>query len=454
MTQIPLPFGLVGTENLPKTRQSLTNCFNNGQGAIIPRPGIELIVETNGVARGQFVWQGSIYQVHSNELLKITDTTTGASTVIGTISGNAIVTVAIGFVFAVIVVKGGAIYSLDVSDTLSLISGDANYEASDAITFINDRFVFIPSNGANPAFFTDAAALTVGALNFFDAQELPDQNRTTFNWRNTLYIGGTDSFESFRDTGASPVPFTRLAGARLDYGFIGGLQAYADTFAFVGREKDQDHGIYLVSQGRAEKISNEAIDLILSSYTIQELSGAIGNRFKWRSHDILTYTLPFDSFGFLLGQWFLLTVENEGVTEPWNGGFINQFAGEYFSASDSFFGRLSSIKTEYGNVIPRIIDVSFPHPENEWFACQSLAMGVSQGFNAEVGTVGLAMSRNNVEYSEFLFRELGALGKYSDHLEWNPPGGLGAYDGFMGMRIYTTQAVEFSANGLVAHFRA
>jgi len=67
--------------------------------------------------------------------------------------------------------------------------------------------------------------------------------------------------------------------------------------------------------------------------------------------------------------------------------------------------------------------------------------------------VGLALSRNNVEYGEYLFRDLGALGDYTDHLEWNYPGGLGTYDGFMGLRIYTTQSVDFNSNGLFAFFR-
>ena len=73
---------------------------------------------------------------------------------------------------------------------------------------------------------------------------------------------------------------------------------------------------------------------------------------------------------------------------------------------------------------------------------------------ARDSTVGISMTRNNVLYGPLLYRDLGELGDYTNHLEWNYPGGLGSYDGFMGIRIYTTQNVEFDANGLFAYFRS
>jgi len=454
MPQIPFPNGFSQIENLPKSRESLVNCFNNGQGFIISRPGIDTLATVSGVARGQFVWNGSLYQVSSENLIKITNTTTGANSTIGTIAGNEIIQTAIGFNTAVIVVKGGAIYTLDKSDTLVTISGNSNFEPCDAVTHIDGRFVYIPTDGANPAFFSDiGAAGTVQVLSFFDAEELPDQNETTFNLRNTLYIGGTDSFELFRDTGASPVPFQRLTGARIDYGFIGGLIPYSDTYVFIGRAKDQNFGIYAINQGKADKISNEAIDAILKTHSLEALSNAIPNRFKWRGYDIITFSISTESFGFFNGSWFILNKSIDGTETPWDGGFINQFDGEYYSASVNRIGKLSNSNTEYGETIPRVIDIPFQQPENEWFSAQSVSLNISQGFNTGDATVGMALSRNNVEYGELLFRDLGALGQYDNHLEWNYPGGLGSYNGFMGLRFYTTQNVEFDANGLYAFFR-
>jgi hypothetical protein len=391
MPQIPFPEGLSEVGNLPKSRKSLCNCFNNGAGSIISRPGIDFLSTLPGVSRGQFVWNNSLYVVSSRQLLKVTDTITGSTEVIGAISGNSLVETAIGFNTAVIVVRGGDIFTLDKLDNIVQVPNslpeNLPFVPCDAVTHINGRFVYIPSDGSLPAFFSDIGkGGTAQPASFFDAEELPDQNTTTFNLRNTLYIGGTDSFELFRDTGASPVPFQRLTGGRLDYGYIGGLVAYSDTYVFIGREKDQNFGIYAINQGKADKISNEAIDAILATVDLEEMSDAITNRIKWRGYDILTFKVGNNSFGLFQGNWFMLSVMDDGLETPWRGGFIDQFNGSYYSSSASSFGLISDSNTEYGKPIQRCIDIPFQNPENDWFAAQSIEMSVSQGFNQ--GTTG------------------------------------------------------------------
>lgn len=483
MPRVEIPDGLSGSENQPRTRRALVNCFNNGQGLTISRPGIAELNTTDSIARGQFVWNENLYQVTGEVLIRIINTETGEFSVIGTIAGSDLIAPAVGFNTAVIVVKGGAIYTLDKTDTIVLISGNANFLPSVAVAHINGRFVYIPSDG-DPPFFSDVGdAGSVQATSFFDAEELPDKNNTVFNFKNTLYIGGTDSFELFRDTGASPNPFGRIDGARLDYGFISGLIEYADTFLFIGREKDQTAGIYAIASGAAQKISNEFVDLALADYTLSELDLTIGGRFKWRGYDVATFALLHDSFGFFNGNWFFLTTITNGISGIWGGGFVTAFDGKYYTAFEDRIGRLEKINTDYGERIERIIDTGFAQENNAWFACQSIKLGISQGFNEPTGkvtndifaipdifelpdifanslsflsddfTVGIFMSRNNVEYGEGLFRELGPIGDYSEHLEWNYAGGLGSYNGFMGVRIYTVQDLDFSNAGMVAFFR-
>ena len=290
-------------------------------------------------------------------------------------------------------------------------------------------------------------------LSFFDAEELPDKNNTVFNFKNTLYIGGTDSVELFKDTGASPNPFQRISGARIPNGYIGGLIEYNETFLFLGREKDQDFGIYAIGQGLAPKISNHAIDLVLSTYNQDELASAIGGRIKWRGYDIATFTLPRDSFGFYAGNWFVLDTVFDGVSEPWGGGFITQFDGKYYTAYEDKIGVFAKVNTDYGESITRIIDTGYEQEDNDYFSCQSIDLGISQGYSNTDGSVALFLSRDNVTYGDPMYRDLGSLGDYKDHLTWNEAGGMGAYNGFMGVRIYTTEDVDFSADHLIANFR-
>lgn len=412
---------------------------------MLSRPGIlGLSVIADALARGNFVWNDSLYMVFSQNLIKITDTTTGAFSVIGTIAGPQVIETAVGFNEAVIVVKGGAIYTLDKTDTLVVISGNANFVPCVDVVHIDNRFVYIPEDGS-PAFFSDVGdAGSVQALSFFDAEVLPDKNNAVFNFKNTLYIMGTDSIELFENQGTTPVPFVRRGGGAIDNGFIGGLLEYNGTFLFIGREKNQDFGIYAIDQGIAPKISNEAIDLILSTYTLGELSEAIPGRVKWRGNDIATFTLRRDSFAFLKGNWFLLDTVFDGISEPWGAGFIAQFEGEYFTAFDDKIGKFAKVNTDYGERITRIIDFAIEQPDVDFFSVQEIELGISQGFNTTDGSVSLFLSRDNVLYGDPLILNLGDLGEYGQKLRWNYPGGLGTYQGFLGIRLLTTEDVIFS----------
>lgn len=453
MPRIPAPLGYEGEEDLPRTWQTLKNCWRNDKGHIIPRPGITSLNTTGKVARGAFVWNGSMYQVVSNSLIKITNVDTGAFSTIGTIEGSAMIETDIGFNHAVIVVKGGKLYTLSTTDTLTDISGNSNIVPSDDVTHINGRFVYIPSDGS-PAYFSDiGAAGTVQAASFFDAEELPDSNKAAYNLRNTLYIFGEDSVELFRDVGTFPVPFARVPGARVQAGYLGGLLEYEDTLIFIGRKKGQGYGIFALSQGSAIRISNPRIDLILQKYTESQLFDAIASRFIWRGYDIATFTLNGDSFGYHKGNWFELDTLFDGVLRTWGGGYITQFAGKYYTAFQDKIGRLDKINTDYGQRIARIMDISIQQPDNDWFGIGKVELGLSQGFNTASGSVAVMTSRDGVLWGAPVYTNTGAIGKYSDRLTWNYPGGLGRFQGYAGLRFYTTENIEFSADHIYADLK-
>jgi len=457
MAKATLPRGLQGSENLPQTQTALVNCFfaSGPEGElIIPRPGIDQLgVSFTNRGRGTFSWNGSLYTVFGTTLYKITDLEAGTPLIIGTILGSSPVKAVPGFNDIVLMAKDTALYTLDKLDFLTEITSNQNFVSVTDVTHINGKFVYIPTDG-EPAFFSDVGvAGTVQPLSFFDAEELPDLNNAVFEFANTLYIGGTDSFELFRDTGGTPNPFTRISGARHRYGYIGGLLEYTDSFLFLGREKGQDFGFYSIGPGSTQKISNPFIDKILAGYAPEELGACVSGRIKWRGYDLATFTLARDSFGFYAGEWFKLNTLIDGFPRPWLGGFIAQHNGVYYSSSRLKLGKFAAINTDFDERVARSMDLGIKHPNNQRFSCQSIGIGISQGFNAAVGTVGLFMSRDNRVYGPGLFKSLGAKGKYHDKLTWNPPGGLGSYDGFMGVRIYTTGDVSFAADSLFLDIR-
>ena len=449
MPRLPFPTGYEGSVKLPRTWTSLVNCWSNGKGQLIGRPGIFELNTADDSARGAFEWNGSPYQVFGTSLIKITNTTTGAFSTIGTIAGAQVIETAVGFTEAVIVARGGNIYTLDKSDVLTDISGNANIKPSVDVTAINQKFVYIPADGS-PAFFSDVGdAGSVQVLSFFDAEELPDKNVASFNLGNTLYILGEQSIELFSDTGESPNPFQRIPRSRINVGFIGGMLDYGDSCTFIGRETNHDRGIYQVAGGRAQKISNERLDGLLSDYTIADLGNATPARYQWDGFDVLSWTLKNDSFGFVDGKWHILQSLENNEPKPWGGGYIMQCQGEYFTAFGQKIGKLQEINTDYGENIPRIIDMGFEDPEADWFACQRAELGISQGFNGSDASVAVFMSRDNVTYGQPVYRNMANIGQYGFKLIWDYPGGLGRYQGFMGLRLYTTENLHFAADHLI-----
>ena len=107
-----------------------------------------------------------------------------------------------------------------------------------------------------------------------------------------------------------------------------------------------------------------------------------------------------------------------------------------------------------GEPIARIIDFGFQQEDNKWFSAQSLEIGISQGANAAVGNVALLLSRDNVQYGPPIYKDLGDFANYQNKLIWNEPGGLGSYDGFFGVRLYTTSDVIFNSEWLAITFRS
>lgn len=456
MPRTPLPKGFKGSENLPQTNEKLENCFysrREDKEEILSRPGISLLNATGSVDRGSFEWNGSLYYVMSETLIKITNTTTGAFSTIGTIAESNPVKWAVGFTFVVIIVERGNLYTLSTADALVDITGNSNIVSCVDVAFMNDRWIYIPADGS-VAFFSDVGAPgTVQATSFFDAASLPDSNNGAFNLNNTLYITGTDSIDLFKDVGADPVPFQRIEGSSIRHGLIGGLQEYENTFFFIGRKKDQNAAIFAVAAGVAPKISNSRIDLLLSTYSETELGNAVTSRFVWRGHDIVTWTLARDSFAYLNEEWFILSVLDDGDTEPWGAGYVTEFQGDYFTSGSGRIGKLAKINKEYGASIPKVLGIGAANGDSDWFTVQSIQLGIAQGFNSAVGSVSLRMSRDNVTFGPELFIDLGAIGQYDKLLKYNPPGGLGAYQGFFGFEIYTAEDIDFSLYQIIMELR-
>jgi hypothetical protein len=455
LAEIAFPLGLSGTAELPYTRKALRNCWNN-DGNIVQRPGYSLISNSGLIARGAFEWNDSLYAVASQSLIKYTNVLTGAYNVIGTITGTTSIRTANGFNTAVIISRGGALYTLDKSDTLTDISGNANFVPCNSVTHINGRFVYIPTSGS-VAFFSDVgAAGTVQTASFFDAEQLPDNNNESYQINNVLHIAGDNSTQAFIDRGTSPVPYQPQTG-RIDVGILGGVVETQDSNTgstavfFIGKKKGQVPSIFASVAGSAIKIANEAIDEILLTYTEEQLKAVVTGRYIWRGQDVVYFTLANDSFGFFKGNWHGLDTMINGVDVPWQAGYIQEFNSKYYSFYGGSFSVLGNVNKDNGHTFIRLIDGGIEQGGS--FTAQSLQYHVSQGFNTGAGSIYLAMSDDNILYGPYVSSSTGLQGLYASELDWNYPGGLGLYNRFMGFRLRTGEDINFSGTKLFIETR-
>ncbi len=448
-TSVPLPTGIIGDEDTPKLQESLVNLFNPGDNTILKTPGIESFSTGEDVCRGAIDFEDEHYQVSGDKLIKIAED--GVKTVIGTIEGVADCALAKSFIALIIVVKNGKGYAFSPSTGLVEIT-DPDYKVSIDVDAINQRFVFVSADGSS-IFFTDVNDPDdIPALNFFDAEFLPDRNTGIINLRNDLYIGGENSFEIFRDIGPSDNPFLRVDGGALETGYVSAKAIYKDTFVFLGHDRGGSFGFHAMASGDAPKISNPAIDEILTrEYTLDELLTCTSQRFTWKGIDMVGFRLPRHTLLYYGSGWsFIQTnIDSFDVVQPWDVKFLAFSYGKYItgSATTNRIGKLENLTTEFGSRIERQIETFVKAQRNQYFVLDTLFLDCITGTKLVEGTIGLQISKDSLTYGPQVFRKLGEIGKYQQQVAWY--GGLGVFESFCGIRIRTTADVNFSCDGLL-----
>jgi hypothetical protein len=473
MPTIPFPQGFNGIKEFPRLKETLINILNVGGNKLYQRPGIDPFTNTGfGPCRGQAKFNNELYQVSGQKFIKINEdgTIRDISTEFAIdIEGFgddefAPVVFAEGYTHLVFVVKGGEGYAWD-GVTFDAIG--TNYLPSVDVDYMDGRYIFIPADGS-PAFFSDPFdPFTIDPLAFFDAETQPDLNTGILNFKQRLYIMGEETIEVFRSTGQpvtpqNPVPYRRIDGASIWTGLVSGHTLFGPSFAFLGKDKDNNYGFFLMGSGNAQRISNPAVDeLINTFYTVDQLRECTAHRLQWKNQDVAIFRLPFHTLGFNGTGWSFIrsiaTFEDKQFLvedfKTWRANYITHCYGEYFvgDVTTDDVGILSEIATDYGDDVSFGFDTFFKAPKESYFTAKSLNIDGLTGQVAEgepERTIGLAISDDGYTYGPFFFSGLGETGDYRKEIFWEFPGGLGTYSDFMGIRIRTTAPVEISAEGL------
>lgn len=446
-TPVPLPTGILGDPDIPELQEFLVNLYNPGDNTILKGPGVDAFSTGVGNCRGTINFKGSHYQVSGNNLIRVNED--GSTVVIGIIDGTADVDMAVTFVALNIVVKGGVGYSFTLGGGLVVMGGA--FAASVEITAINQRFVYVPTDGG-PLFYTDVnVPETIPAANFFDAELLPDENRGVINLRNDLYVGGDDTFEVFRDQGTTDNPFQRIDRAAIETGYITAKAVYKDTFVFLGKDREGAFAFHIMGAGDAPKISNPAIESILNEeYTPTELVDCTSKRFTWKGIDMVSFRLARHDFLFFGSGWSFMQsgIDGLGVVQTWDIKFMSFSYGKYITgnAGDASIGKLSLANTEFGNKIERGFDTFIKAQPDTYFSINEIFLKCITGTALVEGTISLQVSKDSLTFGPQVPRGLAAEGKTQQQMAWR--GGAGVFESFAGLRFRTTADVNFSTEGL------
>lgn len=449
MANVQLPRGYRGLDDLPKQHESLINLVNVG-GSVVRTPGVDSLIESAGDGcRGAATWfvDGSPYYVLGDTLYRLESDET--LTDLGTIGGTADCILVGGQVEMVICVVGGPSYTYATGPGLQQIV-DPNFLPSKSVDFIDGRFVFVPADGS-PAFYTDVDdASTIGALSFFDAEELPDINESVINVRNLLFLQGSQGTEVFTSTSDADAPFARRNGSRVDYGYVSGMIRYKNTFAFIGKQREQSFGIYIMRTGECEEISAGIVSEDLNdNYTRDQIVACRANRFKWFGLEFIAFSFFDKTYCYCEGEWFILDSALNGTDAgPWRVNGICFAYGKYYvgDRATNNIGILSENPGEYGNQVEYQLDTFYRGPRGSYLRPKMLEIEILTGQNAT--TVGLSLSKDGRIKGDYHYRSLGPTGEYQRRVRWRPSGGLGRFESFMGISIRGTGNVKIGAEGI------
>lgn len=445
---VPLPETIKASQVLPKQTEYLANLLNIGNNRIISRPAISQVAElaTPATPRGLWVWNGDLWGVWGTTLYKGVTLTSS-----GTIAGTAQVGTDNGFTQSAIA-AGAANYFIDDSDVLTEIT-DPDLPACIDVTRVDGRFIWTPTDGSVLLYSDVDSAGSVDPLAFFDAEVLPDLNLGTENIRNDLFVFGGHSIERFRNNGTPDQPFLRVNNSIVEVGLVGAKIKSQDSVLFLGIDRNGGYAFFVFEQGTATKISDDAINERLNlDYTPAQLATCQAQRWNWRGQDCFVFTMPDRAYLFQNGRWSYI---DTGVTQPTGISTFPQtnatlFNGVWYLQDENGLCKLDdTVEQDYTGEFSRRIH-SFARLSNEDVFCPAyMELGATQGLSTPAGTIGLSLTKNGRLWSSPYYRSLGATGNYDERLRWQPAGGLGRFDGFMGFNFYTTAAVVIAADSLV-----
>lgn len=446
---LPIDGGFYVDASLPLSAQECTNWYiDNPQTNTItpavlkPTPGINQLTTVSSVdrGRGSIVVASIPYTVTGSKLYRIDSTVDGfgvetfSTTELGVIPGTGRVSLATDGIELVVVSPGDDANVWNVS-TLSFDQiTDASFLANgpyDSVEYIDGYFTFTQTAGR--LFINSPLSSALGPYNPLDtatAEADPDNIRGQVNFRNNLYIIGSDTTEVFENQSLVDAPFVRINGFILPKGLAAKFSIVKsnNTFAFIGSGENESPAVWTFTGNNYQKISNTAIDNILSKLSDDDLDEVFGWSYGEAGAYFIGFTLPERTFvyDFSTTKWAERMSTVNGVDVAYRPAGTVAAYGRIIvnDTQDGRIGELDlSIDDEYGVSIKRTIATRPFDNFGDELTVTSLEAVMETGVgNSTTKDPQLRMSFSDDggrTWSNELVRSIGKVGQYFRRASWN-----------------------------------
>jgi hypothetical protein len=257
-----------------------------------PHDGIvQFAAGAPGADRGGINWNGVCYRVMGTSL--VTVAANGAITVLGDVGGPVTEYVTMDFSFdRLAIASGGRLYYW--SPTLGLVQvTDPNLGVVLDVVWIDGYFMttdgefIVVTDLSNP--------LNVNDFKYEGSILSPDPLLALLRLRNEVYVLNRNTIEVFNNVGTFPFPFQVVDGAQIMRGTIGTHACCVfgdDGIAFLGNGANEPPSVYLGGNSSSASLATQDIDLLLQTYTEEQLATVKLEARIDRAHKLLYVHLP------------------------------------------------------------------------------------------------------------------------------------------------------------------
>ena len=404
--------------------------------ALYGTPGLELFATAgSGPVRGMWPFGTVNYVVSGGGFYAVN--TSGVSTEIGSISTTTGPVSLSDNGTQIMVTDGVAGYIYDTSTGVFSQITDASFLGGDFVIFQDGYFIVGP-NGRQSF---QISALYEGladwsTLDTAAAESLPDLLLTLISNNRQLWLVGERTAEVYWNSGNSDFPFERIQGGTIEYGTCAPASlAKTDSSCFWLSRTQRGQGQVIRTMGfQPQIISSRALEYELSTYST--LADAIGWTYQQEGHDfyVLTFPTALKTWAYDLSikdpelAWHQRESYGLGRHIANCHGFFNgkHYVGDYrngniyeWKTTTYLDDALPIVRYRQGRYISREGRCLF-HDRFEIDIQHGVGLATGQGSDPQVWLEYKDEAANN--WSNKLFRTMGAIGKYGTRTQWDALG--------------------------------